>query len=80
MTPAMLIDVGWDEGVSHGGARQDVQYHNCTAVEALGDEPEAPPPPYDWDQFRCPSDASSVTTESDFDAGTVELPSDDESA
>jgi hypothetical protein len=65
------------------GARQDVQYHNCTAaapIEATDDEPEAPPPPFDWDQFRCPSDASSVTTETDFDAGAVELPSDDESA
>eukprot|EP01047_Picozoa_sp_COSAG01_P011428 COSAG01_NODE_500_length_16223_cov_42.586988_2_plen_495_part_00 len=64
------------------GARQDVQYQNCTGeppVEATDDEIEAPPPPFDWDQFRCPSDASSVTTESDFDAGAVELPSDDES-
>jgi hypothetical protein len=63
--------------------RTDVQYQNCTEAppfEALDDEPEAPPPPFDWDQFRCPSGASSVTTESDFDAGTVELPSDDEIA
>jgi hypothetical protein len=63
--------------------RQDVQYQNRTGeppIEATDDEPEAPPPPFDWDQFRCPSDASSVTTETDFDAGAVELPSDDESA
>jgi hypothetical protein len=77
------------------GARQDVQYQNCTGeppVEATDDEIEAPPQPFDWDQFRCPMgpsnpivahrllqiQSSSVTTEADYDAGTVDLPSDDE--
>ena len=77
------------------GARQDVQYQNCTGeppVEATDDEIEAPPQPFDWDRFRCPMgpsnpivahrllqiQSSSVTTEADYDAGTVDLPSDDE--